>query len=147
MTYSFSIWIPATAAAIAIMAAAIGVFLYVRKRSRDALIICGFIAALAGGLLAPMLAMDKVVLDERKLEQTTGFWFDPTVKGFSLEHLSSITIETVRAKKNRSHDVWIGTLDDGSRHEVDPGDLWDMNGEDIALRLRARGIRVTDNSE
>ena len=29
-----------------------------------------------------MLALDRFVLDDQKLEQTTGFWFAPLTKGF-----------------------------------------------------------------
>ena len=147
MTYSFPLWVPATAVLVALVPAAIGIVAFVRTRSREALGILMLVASLVAGVIAPMLALDRVVIDEQKLEQTTGFWFSPTVKGFPLANLSSISIETARDRKDRPYDLWVGTYANGTVLKVDPGDLWDLNGEDIARRLRARGISVTDSSE
>jgi hypothetical protein len=33
-------------------------------------------------------------------------------------------------------------MKDGHSQDVDPGDLWEMNGPDIIERLRAKGIEV-----
>jgi hypothetical protein len=96
----------------------------------------------AGGVFAPMLAMDRVVLDDEKLEQTTGFWFAPTVKGFRFADVATIAIGTTRDRKNREVEVWRVKGRDGQTREIDPGDLWEINGQDIIRRLREKGIEV-----
>ena len=97
---------------------------------------------LAGAIFAPALALDRVVLDDEKLEQTTGFWFSPTVKGLRLADTAVVTIGTELDRKGRTQEVWIITAKDGSTRTIDPGDLWEMNGADIIKRLREKGIEV-----
>ncbi|WP_438032978.1 hypothetical protein [Sorangium sp. So ce204] len=142
MIYSFPSYVPGIAIAIAAIAASIGVLLLWRRQPLVVALIAFGVSAVAGGLFAPMLAMDRVVLDDEKLEQTTGFWFAPTVKGFRLAEVESIAIGTARDRKNREYEVWIVKGRDGETREIDPGDLWEMNGQDILLRLREKGIDV-----
>jgi hypothetical protein len=142
MTYTFPSYIPAVAIAIGILAVAIATFLLWKRKSLVLALIAFGISVIAGGLFAPMLALDRVVLDDQKLEQTTGFWFAPTVKGFRLADIESVTITTARDMKNREYEVWVAKLKNGQSQEIDPGDLWEMHGEDIIKRLRAKGIKV-----
>ncbi|HTN85100.1 MAG TPA: hypothetical protein VL242_15485 [Sorangium sp.] len=142
MIYTLPSYIPGIAVAIAVIAVLVGaLLLWGRKPLRFALI-AFLVAAIAGGIFAPMLAMDRVVLDDQKLEQTTGFWFAPTVKGFRLADVAFVTIGTARGRKNRVVEVWIVKMKNGETREIDPGDLWEMNGEDIVRRLREKGIEV-----
>ncbi|CAN97254.1 hypothetical protein predicted by Glimmer/Critica [Sorangium cellulosum So ce56] len=142
MIYSFPSYVPGIAIAVAVLAASIGVLLLWRRQPLVVALIAFGVSAVAGGLFAPMLAMDRVVLDDDKLEQTTGFWFAPTVKGFRLAEVESIAIGTARDRKNRKIEVWIVKGRDGQTREIDPGDLWEMNGQDILRRLREKGIDV-----
>ena len=142
MIYTFPTYVPGMAITIAALAAAIGAFLLWRRKPLVLALVAFGVSVLAGGIFAPMLALDRVVLDDQKLEQTTGFWFAPTVKGFRLTDVESVTISTVRDMKNRKYEVWIAKMKDGHSQEVDPGDLWEMNGRDIIERLRAKGIEV-----
>jgi hypothetical protein len=142
MLYKFPIYVPGIAVVIAIVAAAIGVVL-LRKQAPGifTFMALGF-AALAGGVITPMLALDRVVLDDLKLEQTTGFWFAPTVKGFLLDEVESVTIGVARDRKKREYEVWIVKMKNGDSREINPGDLWEMNGPDIIPRLQEKGITV-----
>ncbi|WP_437294913.1 hypothetical protein [Sorangium sp. So ce426] len=142
MIYSFPSYVPGIAIAIAVIAASIGVLLLWRRQPLVVTLIAFGVSAVAGGLFAPMLAIDRVVLDDEKLEQTTGFWFAPTVKGFRLAEVESVAIGTARDRKNREYEVWIVKGRDGETREIDPGDLWEMNGQDILRRLREKGIDV-----
>ncbi|WP_437895214.1 hypothetical protein [Sorangium sp. So ce124] len=142
MIYSFPSYVPGIAIAIAVVAASIGALLLWRRQPLTIALIAFGVAALAGGIFAPMLAKDRVVLDDEKLEQTTGFWFAPTVKGFRLAEVASLAIGTARDRKNREIEVWIVKMKDGQTREIDPGDLWEMNGQDIIRRLREKGIDV-----
>ncbi|WP_437981664.1 hypothetical protein [Sorangium sp. So ce117] len=142
MIYSFPSYVPGIAIAVAVIAASIGVLLLWRRQPLVVALIAFGVSAVAGGLFAPMLAMDRVVLDDEKLEQTTGFWFAPSVKGFRLAEVESVAIGTARDRKNREIEVWIVKGRDGQTREIDPGDLWEMNGQDILRRLREKGIDV-----
>ncbi|WP_441291277.1 hypothetical protein ACSRUE_13130 [Sorangium sp. KYC3313] len=143
MIYSFPSYVPGIAIAVAVLAASIGVLLLWRRQPLVVALIAFGVSAVAGGLFAPMLAMDRVVLDDEKLEQTTGFWFAPTVKGFRHADVASVAIGTARDRKNRKIEVWIVKMRDGQTREIDPGDLWEMNGQDILRRLREKGIEVS----
>lgn len=143
MTYTFPAYIPMLVALAALIVAVLGVVLHRRGRPRPVLFVCLGVAAFLGIGIAPGIALDRVVLDDEKLEQTTGFWFAPTVKGFYLADVSSITIRNVRDRRNRWQEVWFIAYRDSTTSRIDPGDLWEMNGPEIAERLRARGIVVT----
>ncbi|WP_437966625.1 hypothetical protein WMF04_44670 [Sorangium sp. So ce260] len=142
MIYKLPIYVPGIAVAISVLAASIGAFLVLKRKSLMLALVAFCLSAVAGGFIAPMLAMDRVVLDDQKLEQTTGFWFAPTVKGFRFADVSSVTIGTARDRKKREYEIWIVRLKDGQTREIDPGDLWEMNGQDIARRLGDKGIEV-----
>jgi hypothetical protein len=139
MIYTFPSYVPGIAIAVAALAAAIGALLLWRRKPLVLALIALGVSALAGGIIAPTLALDRVVLDDQKLEQTTGLWFAPTVKGFRLTDVTSVTISTNRFGYN---EVWSARMKDGHSQDVDPGDLWAMNGPDIIERLRAKGIEV-----
>lgn len=142
MKYTFPIYVPAIAIAISVIACVIGAYLIRAKKSIKNIIIAFVVGALSGGIFAPMLAMDCVILDDQKLEQTTGFWFAPTVKGFRLDEVSYIQIGTARDRKNREYEIWRVSYLNGQIQDIDPGDLWEINGADIIQRLRSKGIKI-----
>jgi hypothetical protein len=144
MIYKFPAWVPGITIAIAVLAVAAGVFFSWRRHQWLPALIAFVVAMFAGGIIAPGLVMDRVVLDDTKLEQTTGFWFSQTVKGFRLAEVESIRITIMKAtgRKDRDYEVWIAKLKNGRTREVDPGDLWENNGDDIIARLKAKGIEV-----
>lgn len=137
MTYSFPAYVPILIACGAAVLALAGIVLFLRTKDRRIPRTLLLLAALAGGIFAPNMARDRVILDDAHLEQATGFWFAQNVSAFQLEAVSSIYIT------NRDDEVWVVQFKDGSTQEFDPSDLWQMNGRDIAMRLRARGIAVT----
>jgi len=142
MVYTFPTYVPILVAVVAVLAAAVGaVILWLRKPWSYALVAFA-VSALVGGILAPGLMLDRVVLDDEKLEQTTGFWFAPTVKGFRLADVVAVTIGTKQNSRGREYEVWLVHRTNGQTQEFDPGDLWEMNGADIIERLRAKGIQV-----
>ncbi|HWB01589.1 MAG TPA: hypothetical protein VG796_01110 [Verrucomicrobiales bacterium] len=145
MIYKFPLWIPGIAIAVVVIAAAAGVFFWWKRSQWLPAVILLAIAMFGGGIIAPGLLMDRVVLDDTKLQQTTGFWFSPTIKGFNLAGLKSIRIIKVKAmgRNDRDHDEWIATMKSGRTEQLDPGDLWENNTDDIVDCLKARGIEVT----
>ena len=143
MTYTFPVYYAILAGLLAVMSGVLGV-LFIRRRLSNTVAYCAIVVALfLGVLITPMLLIDKVVLDDEKLEQTTGFWLSPTIKGFELSGLSSVVISSKKDKKDREFEVWTANYEDGQSIEIDPGDLWEMNGADIISRLEARGIKIS----
>ncbi|NOT24634.1 MAG: hypothetical protein HOP16_00905 [Acidobacteria bacterium] len=138
MTYSFPAYVPILIACGAAVVALAGIVLFLRIKDWRIPRVLLLVAAFAGGIFAPSMARDRVVLDDTHLEQTTGFWFLPNITAFELDAVSSVYLT------NRDDDeVWVVQFKDGSTQEFDPSDLWETNGRDIAMRLRTRGIAVT----
>jgi hypothetical protein len=142
MIYKFPGYVLALPIVAALVLAVLGIVV-IRKHwpLRVSLILFG-LAVFVGGLMAPAMWMDRVVLDEEKLEQTTGFWWSPTIKGFRLAEARFVQIVTRRDSKGRKYEVWQVQMKDGRVQEIDPGDLWERNGKDITDRLGAEGIEV-----
>ena len=132
--------------AIAAAALLLGLFLFVRVSKPLGLLI-GAIAILFGAFFGPMLLMDRVVVDEQRVRQHTGFWFDQTVKGFDFEDIERVTITTGRDLKDREIEVWIAEYRDRPDVRIDPGDLWESNGEALSGHLRGLGIEVVRASD
>lgn len=140
MVYTFPSHFPMYAYIVAAVAAIAGVAILVMRRQVVIAVIAFGVALLAGGLVGPMLAMDRVVLDDTKLEQTTGFWFSPTVKGFKLADAKKVEVVSETDLRGRVQEKWLVTSKTGRVQELDPGDLWEVNGDDILTRLRQKGI-------
>ena len=141
MTFTFPAMISAIPVAISLGIILLGLFLW-RKTGRllGVAVVAG--GALFGVLFGPMLFMDRVVIDDVGIEQTTGFWFAQTRKGFEFEDLESLTISSGRDLRGRPRELWIAEYRSGQTTVVDPGDLWESNGEAIIDHLRTLEIRV-----
>ena len=115
---------------IAIPAAVLllGLFLFVRVNKLLGSLIGAF-GVLFGLLFGPMLLMDRVTVDDRRIHQSTGFWFDQTEKGFSFDGIERVTITTGRDLKGRVIEVWIAEYKDRPSVTVDPGSARDANPE------------------
>lgn len=106
------------------------------------LFLCVKVNKIPGLLIGPMLLMDRVIVDDSRIRQYTGFWFDQTEKGFSLDEIEHVTITTGRDLKGRVIEVWIAEYKDRPSETIDPGDLWESNGDAIAKYVSALGIDV-----
>ena len=106
------------------------------------LFLCVKVNKIPGLLIGPMLLMDRVIVDDSRIRQYTGFWFDQTEKGFSLDEIEYVTITTGRDLKGRVIEVWIAEYKDRPSETIDPGDLWESNGDAIAKYVSALGIDV-----
>lgn len=142
MTYQFPFYVIASAAAVSLGLIILTIVLVRKDASLKAKLVSGLLAVLAAVIITPALALDKVVLDEVKLQQTTGFWFSPTKKGFVLADVASVHIGTAVGRKNREYEVWNVNYKNGTTESIDPGDLWILHRADIIARLRERGLTV-----
>ena len=137
----FPLYIALIPAAIAAAALLAGMVLFVKVNKIFGLLI-GALGILFGALFGPMLLMDRVVVDDRHIRQYTGFWFDQTEKGFDFDGIRQIVITTGRDLKGREIEIWIAEYTDGTSIEIDPGDLWESNGDSITAHLKTLRIDV-----
>jgi hypothetical protein len=144
--FGFPLYIALIPVAIATAALLLGSFLFVRV-SKILGSLIGAFGILFGLLFGPMLLMDRVIVDDHHIQQKTGFWFDQTVKGFDFDGIQRITIATGRDMKNRKIEVWVAEYKSGVSVQVDPGDLWESNGEIIAKHLKGLGIELVRPSD
>lgn len=142
MEVVFPLQIALIPVAIAASVMLLGLFLFVKVNKGLGLIVAA-LGLLFGALFGPMLLMDKVVIDDHRIRQRTGFWFDQTEKGFSFDGIERVIITTGRDLKGRVIEVWMAEYADGASIRVDPGDLWETNGDAIARQLSTRGIDVS----
>lgn len=146
MTQVFTIpgWIVAIPTLLAVVAAVVALALLAQKKKKTlrplAVIPLG-VAALLGGCCAPTLYNDQVTVTDTKVEQRTGFWFAPNVKGFSYKGVKSVQIlDRPTGPKGRLAESWEVHYADGRVHVIDPGDLWEVNGAEIRALCEKRGV-------
>jgi hypothetical protein len=102
-------------------------------------ILFGF-ALIAGGLVAPAMFQDRIVVTPEEIATTTGFWFEPTREGFVYRHISHVRITTARDLKGRIHPAWDIHYSDGRVHQIPLSDLWKLNSARIVDLLRGYGV-------
>jgi hypothetical protein len=139
--FGFPLYIALIPVVIAAVGVLLGVFLLVKVNKALGHLIGAF-GILFGLAFGPMLLMDRVIVDDDHIQQNTGFWFDQTEKGFGFDGIKRVRITTGRDLKGRPIEVWIAEYADRPSVEIDPGDLWESNGEAIAAHMRALGIEV-----
>jgi hypothetical protein len=137
----FPLYIALIPLAIATAIFLLGLFLLVKVNKLLGLLIGGF-GILFGSLFGPMLLMDRVIVDDRHIQQHTGFWFDQTEKGFDFDGIERVTITSGRDMKGREIEIWIAEYSDRPEVRIDPGDLWEANGDAIVAYLNSFGIDV-----
>lgn len=146
MEIGFPLYIALIPLAIATAALLLGLFLLVKVNKILGFLIGAF-GILFGLLFGPMLLMDRVIVDDHRIRQNTGFWFDQTEKGFDFDGIERVTITTGHDMKGRVIEVWVAQYKSGLSAQIDPGDLWESNGEAIARHLTVLGIDVVRPSD
>ena len=141
MEFGFPLYLSLIPLAIPAAALLLGLFLFVRVNKILGSLI-GAIGVLFGALFGPMLLMDRVIVDDGRIRQYTGFWFDQTEKGFGFDRIERVRITTGRDLKGRAIEIWIADYKDQPSVTIDPGDLWEMNGEAIVKHMDALGMVV-----
>ncbi len=146
MEFGFPLHISLIPVAAPAVILSLGLFLFVKVNKILGFLIGAF-GILFGLLFGPMLLMDRVIVDDSRIRQYTGFWFDQTEKGFSFDGIERVTITTGRDMKGRVIEVWIAEYKDRPSVTVDPGDLWELNGDAVAKHINALGINLVRSSD
>lgn len=140
IVFQFATWVVAIPFVIAGIAATVAIFCFVKGLKAPA-VMASFVVLLAGGIFGPSMLRDRVVVSSDEVQQTTGFVFAPTVKGFRFEDVSYVHItRKVTDAKGRINMVWEIHEKSGATRDIDPGDLWETNSSEIAALLKRRGV-------
>ena len=134
----FARWVIIVMVLILLAVGTLGVA-FVRRANRRGAGLVLLVATLLGFLLVPGIAGDELVVDDQELRQTTGFAWDPMVKGFQLADVERVTIGGSRRTKDSQ---WLVVFKSGRVEAIDPGDLWEANEDAAVAALEARGIPV-----
>ena len=146
MEFEFPLHIALIPVAIAAVSVLLGAILFL-KFNKFLGHVVGAFGILFGLIFGPMLLMDRVVIDDRQIRQSTGWWFDQTQKGFGFDGIKRVIITTDRDLKGRPIQVWIAEYTDRQSVQIDPGDLWESNGDAIVQHLNGLGIVVVRADE
>lgn len=97
-----------------------------------------------GFLLIPSFHMDHLKITEEGVTHHTGVWFAQRVYGFKYHEISVIEIRLDYDVGLRLKEFWYITSKSGETERVDPGDLWEDNGELISKECRKHQISVSN---
>ena len=137
VTFAFATWFVVAVAVAGVALLAMGVRGWLRRRNPGLAWFAGSATVLglvAGAVVAPMMATDRVIIDARGIRQTSGSPWSPRTVGFVFEELVRIDVQP---------EAWRFHTKDGQVTEFDPGDLWKVNASVIAELLQQRGVTVT----
>ena len=100
------------------------------------------LAMFSGLLIGPMMVADRVRVWSDHVEQTTGFLWSPTKKGFRYEDVSFVHVtQKPQGPQGDISLVWEIHENDGSLRDIDLGDLWEANSEEITALLKKYGVK------
>lgn len=141
VVFHFALWLRALVIALP-LAVALGALVVMvwQKRAwvRIAVAVVALPLLMCGGCLSPSIAADRVRVGDTGVEQTTGFWFSPTRKGFEW-----VDVVRVDIHPRPGGALWHLHPRAGAPRAFDPGDLWDECAQEIIVdRLRRRGVEV-----
>jgi hypothetical protein len=113
-----------------------------RKGAHPILGIIPLVIALVPALLfAPAMYLDRVEVSPDRIEQTTGFFFAPNRKGFEFQDVDYVRMKQAPDMRNRMRTLWEIHERKGTTRDIDPGDLWEMNSQQIEDLLTKHGVR------
>ena len=140
MVFKFStliMAIPFGVAAVAVIAAAV----FFAARNKGLGILSLVVALVSGLVFGPAMLFDRVAVTAEHIEQRTGFGWSQTVKGFRFADVSFVRITNKpTGPKRRLSAIWEIHEKNGTTRDLDPGDLWEANSEEIVALLRDHGV-------
>ncbi|MCR4315617.1 MAG: hypothetical protein NUW37_04615 [Planctomycetes bacterium] len=113
-------------------------------------------------LLPGMFHIEKLVVTESSIEETSGFFFAPHVEKFEFKDISSVDIAQEiqrttttsrtsgtsssysypnRRERTKVVTVWLMKLSSGNEIRYDPGTVWEYNTDLIIDKMDAAGVK------
>ena len=141
--FSFPVAIAFIPVAVCIVCTALGILCFRKRELRRFGYMLLAVALIAGGLFAPALFQDRIILSPREIATTTGFWFAPTREGFIYQDVRHVRVTTCRDLKGRVSPAWEVHYRDGRVHLIELSDLWVRHSEHIMDSLRDYGVSIS----
>lgn len=141
--FAFPLYISLIPVVVAVALLVLGTLCF-RKREARRLGYFMFAGALiAGGIFAPAMLQDRIVVSPQEITMTTGFWFSPTREGFTYQDVRDIRVTTFRDPKGRVGPAWDVRYGDGRVHQIPLSDLWSRHSGRIMALLQSHGVVFT----
>lgn len=139
--YRFSTLILAIPVVVTIIALAVGVLALVKFRNVKVGVAGIFAALLAGGIFAPSMYADAIKINSERIAHQKGFWFAPTVTEIRFAEVDFIRLRREVTDKGLTNTIWEVTDKNGARRDVDVGDLWDGNADEIIAFMQQHKVK------
>lgn len=123
---------------------ALGVLCFRKREIRRLSFIFFLLSLTFGGLLAPAMILDRIVVGPEELLADKGLWFSREPVGFHYSEVHFIKITTYQDTKGRSLPAWDIHYKAGLVRQIPLGDLWSSKAGRIMTLLRARGVHFTE---
>ena len=141
--FAFPLYISLIPVVVAVLCLALGILCFRKRDVRRLSYFVFAIALIAGGLFAPAMLQDRIVVSPLQIATTTGFWFSPTREGFTYRDVRHVRVTTCRDLKGRVGPAWEVHYRDGRVHLIELSDLWVRHSEHIMDSLRDYGVSIS----
>ena len=100
--FRFPLAILAIPVVVCVVCAILGILCFRKREARRLSYFFLAAALIAGGLFAPAMFGDRIVVSPQEIATTTGFWFAPTREGFVYQDVLRVRVTTYYDLKNRA---------------------------------------------
>jgi len=95
---------------VCVVCAILGILCFGKREARRLSYFFLAAALIAGGLFAPAMFGDRIIVSPREIATTTGFWFAPTREGFVYQDVLRVRVTTYYDLKTARCPAWRFTI-------------------------------------
>ena len=125
---------------VCVVCAILGILCFRKREARRLSYFFLAAALIAGGLFAPAMFGDRIIVSPQEIATTTGFWFAPTREGFVYQDVLRVRVTTYYDLKNRACPAWEVYYRDGHARLIQLSDLWAQHANHIIDLLQGYGV-------
>jgi len=138
--FRFPLAILAIPVVVCVVCAILGILCFRKREARRLSYFFLAAALIAGGLFAPAMFGDRIIVSPQEIATTTGFWFAPTREGFVYQDVLRVRVTTYYDLKNRACPAWEVYYRDGHARLIQLSDLWVQHSNHIIDLLQGYGV-------
>ena len=138
--FRFPLAILAIPVVVCVVCAILGILCFRKREARRLSYFLLAAALIAGGLFAPAMFGDRIIVSPQEIATTTGFWFAPTREGFVYQDVLRVRVTTYYDLKNRACPAWEVYYRDGHARLIQLSDLWVQHSNHIIDLLQGYGV-------
>ncbi len=138
--FRFPLAILAIPVVVCVVCAILGILCFRKREARRLSYFLLAAALIAGGLFAPAMFGDRIIVSPQEIATTTGFWFAPTREGFVYQDVLRVRVTTYYDLKNRACPAWEVYYRDGHARLIQLSDLWAQHANHIIDLLQGYGV-------